>query len=139
MLARRVDVQQRAIAAPVFRRGVDVEDARHAAPLPLAIEQAGLLAGQRIQERLIGERETLAEAGRGLHRGLAEAVVELAAPRPGDVNQHAVVGLPPILIEVEAERQVVALHPAGLRHPEAESVLDQPGQRVLAARVVLQE
>ena len=103
------------------------------------VEEARDAPGCGFGLRRVGIRKQMSEAGRGLHGRLGEAVIELAAPAAGDVDQQAVEDLSPGFVDVHAEMQKRAKKTSTLRLSFADDVACSSGQRIVGRAGVPQE
>ena len=124
-------VDQARGAAPVFVRGVRVEDPR-IERLALASQQPQGEPRLRIGLLHIGEGEDvrrveLVHVGVGVARGLREAVVEAAAAAAGHVGDHPVEHPAALFVAVEPVEHEGPQEAAALGDPEADGAGDVAG------------
>ena len=113
-----------------------------------AAQQAVGLAGERIAQRRIGEREQVGLPGRVLRMarvaaGQAETDIGRHPPRAGDMRHQPVEHDAALQVLVEAEIEEVAQEAAGLRDAEADRAADgrmqAVEQRIGRRRIAAQE
>ena len=133
LAGREVVVGEPRVPAPVLRRGVGVDDLRHALLRAQPVEEPLPSPRARVRLRLVGEREAVTEARGRLHRGLSVAVVELPAPPPRDVDVHPVEHRLTRLVAIETGMEEGPEEPAALRDPLCDHVVDAAGGRRIDA------
>ena len=103
-------------------------------------QERATLARQRILLLGMREREKAPDGMGGVERRLAEATVELAAPRARDVRHHRVEDVAPFFVLVEGEIQEMPEEPPALRNAEHVGAIEGPGAGVpLLRRAEAQE
>src|SRR2546430_2311020 len=125
---------------PVLGRAVGREDLRHVSAGCEPPQERAPLARQRILLLGMREREEAPDGMGGVERRLAEATVELAAPRACDVRHHRVEDVAPFFVLVEGEIQEMPEEPPALRNAEHVGAIEGPGAGVpLLRRAEAQE
>ena len=125
VIAREIGHQQRGVGGPPFMLAVGLHHLGAGHGLRAAAQQAVGLAGDRIAQRRIGEREQVGLPGRvlrmaGVAAGQAEADVGGHSPCACDMRHQPVEHDAALQILVEAEMEEVAQEAAGLRDAEAD-------------------
>ena len=133
-LPRHVRVDERGVTAPVLGGGVDGEHLRRAPTREQTAQEGPAPARQRILLLGVGEGEKVAHGVLRVQRRLAEAQVELSAPRPGDVWDRAVEDRTALLVLVEPEMEQVAQETPALGDTEDVAAIEEPRARVAARR-----
>ena len=133
-LPHHVRVHERGVAPPVLGGGVDREHLRRAPALEHVGQQGPAPSRHQIILLGVGEGKEVADAVPRVQRRLAEAQVELAATRTGDVRDRAVEDQAPRLVLVETEMEQVAQEAPALGDAEDVGVVQPPRARVAALR-----
>ena len=129
-LAHHVGVHERAVAAPVLGGAVDAEDLRHATAPAQPLEQRPPLSAHRILLLDVRERKEAADRVHGIERWLAEAAVELPAPRPRHVGNDRVEDGPAALVFVQGQIEHVPQESTTLRDAEHVGTVELTGARI---------
>jgi len=90
-------MEEGGVAAPVLRRAVGLDDLRHPAQRPLALQQT-----LGVVRRAVRGADGVGE------RWLAEPAVELSSPSAGQVSEHSVEHLAPGLVDVQPVEEELA-------------------------------